>query len=655
MCGIAGFLDFSAGKGRAGLAAAATRMAATLRHRGPDDSGAWADETSGIALAHTRLSILDLSPEGRQPMHSACGRYVIVFNGEIYNFRPLRSQLETLGHRFRGSSDTEVMLAAIRQWGLDAALPRFNGMFAFALWDHRLRILSLGRDRIGEKPLYYGRMDNVFLFGSELKSLQAHPRFDVEIDREALQLFLRFGYIPAPHSIFCGVHKLPPGTLLRFSPSSPRTAPTLTSYWSARQVAERAADEPFTASPREAVAHLHSLLDDAVRLRMTADVPVGAFLSGGIDSSMIVALMQAASPQPIRTFTIGFREADFDESACARRIAHRLGTDHTELRLDASDALSLIPRLPQLYDEPFADPSQLPTLLLSQLTRASVTVALSGDGGDEIFGGYRRYFWVRNLWKVFGRVPPFLRSRIAGALTALSPAQWQALFRAMSPAIPALRQRTASRDAYRIAALLEMASPETMYAALMTIWKDAGHPVSSSPNPFPHSIERMMMYSDAVGYLPDDILVKVDRATMSVGLEGRIPFLDDRVVEFGWRLPLSMKMRRGQGKWILRQLMLKYLPKELFNRPKKGFGVPVDQWLRGPLRNWAENLLDAGSLHRQGYLDPAPIRKKWSEHLAGSGDWAPHLWTVLMFQAWLENQAQRFQNSPRLASSAVVN
>jgi len=626
-------------------------MADTLRLRGPDDGGAWVDADAGIALGHQRLSIIDLSLEGHQPMHSFCGRYVIAFNGEIYNYQDIRHELEQESQGYaipwRGHSDTEVALAAISRWGIEAAVRRFVGMFAFALWDRTERVLYLVRDRLGEKPLYYGRMGRSILFGSELKALRAHPDFKGEINRDALALYLRHNCIPAPYSIYRGIYKLPPGTMLAVSDRD-APFPDPVQYWSVREAAEHGLAEPFTGSTEEAIAALDGLLRDAVGLQMVADVPLGVFLSGGIDSSTVVALMQAQSDRPVKTFTIGFNETGYNEAEHAKAVARHLGTEHTEFYVTPEEAMAVIPRLPALYDEPFADSSQIPTFLVSEMARRSVTVSLSGDGGDELFAGYNRYFWGRSIWKRVGWMPQPLRVAAAVALTAVSPQSWDRVFAAAKSLLPAkLKQSTPGDKIHKLAEVLAVESPEAMYRGLASHWKDPASVVLGSSEPptaltdrrlwsdLPDFTQRMM-YLDTVTYLPDDILVKVDRASMGVSLEARIPFLDHRVVEFAWRLPLSMKVRDGQGKWLLRQVLYQYVPKELVGRPKTGFDVPIDAWLRGPLRDWAEDLLGERRLSEERFFDPVPIRDKWNEHLSGARNWQYYLWDVLMFQAWLD-------------------
>lgn len=642
MCGFAGEVG-GAGVDEERL----HRMAAALHHRGPDDRGVWCNAEAGIGLAHARLSILDLSPAGHQPMPSACGRFVIAFNGEIYNHRSLRIELERIGHApsWRGHSDTETLLAGFDAWGIEATVKKAVGMFAFAVWDKQTRTLTLGRDRLGEKPLYYGWQGETFLFASELKALRAHPAFRAEINRDALVAFMRYGYIPAPQSIYRGIHKLLPGTLLSVR-GSERADSKPVSYWSLLDVARQGMRTPFAGSDAEALEELEARLSEAVALQQIADVPLGAFLSGGIDSSTIVALMQAQSNRPIHTFTIGFAEHQYNEAVHAQAVARRLGTDHTELYVTPEETRAVIPRLPVLYDEPFGDSSQIPTFLVSQLARRSVTVSLSGDAGDELFGGYNRYAWTRKLLKY----PGPLRRMLAGGLTALSPVQWDGVYGAIQPLLPAsLRFRMPGDKAHKLASVLAANSNAAIYQRLVSTWQSpdavvlGGHDTAGLSKAWEEladfdAPENRMMALDALTYLADDILCKVDRAAMGVSLESRVPFLDHRVVEFAWRLPLHMKIRRGQGKWILRQLLYNYVPKELIERPKMGFGVPIDAWLRGPLREWAENLLDETRLKQEGFFKPEAIRTKWREHLSGRRNWAYHLWDVLMFQAWLEQE-----------------
>ncbi len=620
--------------------------------RGPDDEGAWADATAGIALGHRRLAILDLSPEGRQPMFSATGRFAIVFNGEIYNYLDVREALEAEGAapRFRGTSDTEVMLAAFERWGLEESLKRFNGMFAFALWDRQRRELHLARDRFGEKPLYYGRCGRTLLFGSELKALRAHPGFDAGIDPEALTLFLRHNYIPAPWSIYRGIRKLEPASYITFDGESGESAAGARTYWSARETALRALDDPFGGSLPEAVDRLEALLADSVRMRLVSDVPLGAFLSGGIDSSTVVALMQKASPRPVKTFTIGFHENEYNEADHARAVARHLGTDHTEMFVTPGEAMEVIPRLPHYYDEPFADSSQIPTILVSRLARRHVTVALSGDGGDELFGGYVRYHWGRSIWRASGWWPDPMKRAAASALSSISPARWSEWFDWAGPRLAArFRLAQPGDKLHKLANVLTAGSPQEMYLRLTSLWQSPADVVCGAAEPKTaltdprrwlagRDLTHRMMYLDTVTYLPDDILVKLDRASMAVSLESRVPMLDPRVLEFAWRLPMSMKVFGGAGKHILRQVLYRHVPKAMVERPKTGFGIPVQEWIRAGLRGWAEELLDERRLRDQGFFNPAPIRRKWKEHLSGHRNWGGALWGVLMFQSWLEDQ-----------------
>jgi asparagine synthase (glutamine-hydrolysing) len=653
MCGIAGFIDLRRQTPSEELRAVATRMADTLRHRGPDSEGVWVDATVGIALAHRRLAIIDLSPTGHQPMVSGSGRFVIVYNGELYNFQELRRDLEQSAERvtFRGPSDTEVMLSCFDCWGVKASLPRFNGMFAFAVWDRQERVLHLSRDRMGEKPLYYGWSGRTLVFGSELKALCAYPEFHGEIDRDALVLYMRHNCVPAPHSIYRGIYKLPPGTLVSIPAgraSDLKPAP----YWSLQEAVTRGNANPFLGTAGEAVDQLDTLLRDAVRIRMLADVPLGAFLSGGVDSSTITALMQAESSVPVKTFTIGLHEGAYNEAQSAAAVARHLGTQHTELYVTPAEALAVIPKLPTMYDEPFADSSQIPTFLVSQMARRYVTVGLSGDGGDELFGGYNRHVWSNRIWNAVSWLPVSARSTLAGAIRRVTPKTWDKFWEICAPLLPAkAKHRNPGLKLHKIAGMLSVKDREALYQQHTSHWQDpADVVIGGTETEYPGSVQglqqqfansiQQMMFLDAVTYLPDDILAKVDRASMAVSLEARVPFLDHRVVEFAWSLPLSLKVQNGQGKWLLRQLLYRHVPQQLVDRPKMGFGIPLGTWLQGPLRDWAEALLDEQRLQREGFFKPAPIREMWTAHLAGQGFWQYHLWDVLMFQAWLEASLQ---------------
>ncbi|HEY5810104.1 MAG TPA: asparagine synthase (glutamine-hydrolyzing) [Povalibacter sp.] len=651
MCGITGFLSADAftprtnGSSAEDPARILDAMADTLAHRGPDDRGTWIDADAGIGLGHRRLSIIDLSADGHQPMVSASQRYVIVFNGEIYNYRALSAELAARGHQFRGHSDTEVLLAAVEAWGLDEALRRANGMFAIALWDRSERVLHLARDRIGKKPLFYGWLGNSLVFASELKAFFAHPQFELQVDPDSLALFLRHGYVPAPWSILRRVFKLLPGSRLALRAQDVAAGAgahdphrSCTRYWNAQEILGAAVANPLRASTDETLNELDSLLRDAVASRLFADVPLGAFLSGGIDSSLVVALMQAQSARPVRTFSIGFHDPRRNEAPEARAVAEHLGTDHTELYVTGESALELVPEMPRLFDEPFADSSQIPTFLVARLARQSVKVALSGDGGDELFAGYMRYQRALRVWQVHQSVPAPLRKGLAWALRTQT-----------------TRESRVSKLA-KVAAELQADSPAGIHLNRMSRWRNPTSVVPGAkehPTPFTRAewqlpggdVAHALMYLDLVTYLPEDILVKVDRATMAVGLEARAPLLDYRVVELAFRIPTDLKLRDNQQKWILRQLLRRYLPDTLIKRPKIGFGAPVGAWLEGPLRPWAQDLLDPARISREGYLLAGPIAALWQEFLGGQRKWHTHLWNVLMFQAWLEWARQR--PSPR--------
>ena len=647
MCGIAGIFNPKLNLSGEHLAHQARTMADSLSHRGPDDEGVWADSGNGIALAHRRLSIIDLSSHGRQPMESLDGRYIIVFNGEIYNFRTLRKDLEEFRWTFRGHSDTEVLLAALGQWGLKGALDRANGMFAFALWDRKDGTLHLVRDRLGEKPLYYGMWNGALLFASELKALKRFPGFSPPVDRNVLSLYLRYNYVPSPFSIYEGVFKLPPGTSLTLRDKDLVSLPEPLPYWSVRESSSGKKRGPEFRDEAGWINYMEDLLRDSVRIRMVSDVPLGAFLSGGIDSSAVVALMQEESSIPVRTFTIGFREEEFNEAEAAKKVARHLRTDHTELYVSPEEAMAVIPKIPTLYDEPFSDSSQIPTFLVSQLARRHVTVCLSGDGGDEVFGGYNRYVWAERIWNAVGWMPGGMKSLTEKTLTAVSPQAWNRMFDKLAHILPErMRYPNPGDKIHKLSEILTARNRVEIYRRLVSQWKEPEEVVLNSREPGTvnwetgalletESFAGLMMLLDLQTYLPDDILVKVDRATMGVGLEGRIPYLDHRIVEASRLIPEEMKFRRGTSKWILRKILSRHVPPALFDRPKSGFGAPIGDWLRGPLREWAESLLDERRLEKEGYFNPGPIRKKWEEHLSGARNWQYHLWAILMFQEWL--------------------
>jgi asparagine synthase (glutamine-hydrolysing) len=640
MCGFAGILT-TTGPDSEDLAGSARRMIAPLTHRGPDDSGVWADRDAGVALGFRRLSIVDLSPHGHQPMSSPSGRFVIVFNGELYNFKDLRRELEQHGFRFRGHSDTEVILAAFERWGIREAVVRFVGMFAIAVWDAHRRELSLLRDRLGKKPLYVYREPGLITFGSELKALVAGPSFDRSIDRAAVAAYLRYLYVPAPMSIFQRAIKVLPAHILTLSdPALPLPAPE--PYWSLREVARRGVTHPLTVSDAEAIDQLEALLVEVVGCRLHSDVPLGALLSGGIDSSTVVALMQEGSSRPVKTYAIGFADEEFNEAPHAARVAQYLGTDHTELMLTGEDAHSLVPRLPEIFDEPLADPSQLPTILVSQLARQHVTVALSGDGGDELFGGYNRYVYGTRMLPRMNRVPAMVRRRVAAGLGSIPPTAWDRLSQFTAPLFPTGR---VGERVHKVSNLMRGDSVGDMYRSLLSAWQQPDDLVVDSrasedqnrqilDGSEPTDLLDRMMLADQMAYLPDDLLAKLDRASMAVSLEVRAPLLDHRLVEFSWRLPPSLKLRGNVSKWSLRQVLYRRVPKPLVERPKMGFSVPIDRWLRGPLRKWAETLLSCEALGRGGLLDPAPIIRAWTDLQEGRRPAGPALWGVVMFQAW---------------------
>ena len=667
MCGIAGFIDYKRRWGRRELEKIVGDMASTVRHRGPDDSGTWVDETAGIAFGHRRLSIIDLSPEGHQPMVSESGRYVIIYNGEVYNFPTLKKILMRMGYLFRGGSDTEVVLASFEHWGVDKAVEMLEGMFAFALLDRSDKRLHLVRDRIGIKPLFYGWMDGQFIFGSELKIFRSSPCWDGKIDRDVLQLYMQHSYIPAPHTIYKGIYKLFPGCVLSLDVGGGGSRPNDFSpfpvhdeadicmlqprpYWSIRKVAEEARINPFKGDEEEGVNQLQKILTRAVSDRMIADVPLGAFLSGGIDSAVVVALMQSASTNPVKTFTVGFLDSRYNEAEYARTVADYLGTDHTEVFVSHKEAIDVIPRLPMLYDEPFGDSSQIPTFMICQLAREEVKVGLSGDGGDENFAGYNQYFIATSIWNKTRWLSPLMKSLIAKGMAGISLKGWETFLSYTNRLVGSELRKRLSGDAIHKAVDMVMArTPDVLFKTLTSHWKQ-GEGLVIGGNYLPKEepglfqairssdFARRMMYADMVSYLPDDILVKVDRASMGVGLEARVPILDHRVVEFVARLPLNMLIRGNTRKYLLRRLLYKYVPMNLIDRPKKGFSLPLGEWLRSPLRDWAESLLDGSRLGREGYLNPATVKKKWKEHISGGRDWKNHLWNVLMFEAWLDNE-----------------
>ena len=640
MCGFAGFIDLARRTPEEILLARAEGMAARLYHRGPDGDGVWTDAGAGLALGHRRLAILDLSSTGYQPMASADGRHVIVYNGEVYNFSELRAELEVEGVAFRGSCDTEVVVEAIAAWGLERALGRMVGMFALALWDKAERVLYLARDRLGIKPLYWGACGGHFLFASGIKALRAHPAWTAGVDLEALATYLRFGYVPSPRSIYTGISKLDPGTFLTLREGGEAE---IQRYWDLREITSSTCARQGDLDDTEAADQLDDLLRHAVKGRMAADVPLGAFLSGGVDSSTVTALMQAQSSHPVKTFSIGFSESAFDESSEAAAVARHLGTDHTELIVSPADARAVIPHLPDIYDEPFADSSQIPTYLVSRLARGQVSVALSGDGGDEIFAGYNRHRLAAGPWPRLERVPLALRRLASSSLRGLPPALWDFLF-SLSP--KRLRHVLTGDRMHKLALVLSSANGADLYGRLVSQWPDPeslviedareGERIWDDPElvrDLPDLMARMR-YMDTVGYLPDDILTKLDRASMAVSLEARVPLIDHRVAEFAAGLPPDMLIRDGCGKWLLRQVLHRYVPEKLVTRPKTGFGVPLDSWLRGPLRDWAEGLLSRSRLKEEGFFAPAPVRRAWKEHLSGRRNHQHKLWAVLMFQAW---------------------
>ncbi|WP_430443163.1 asparagine synthase (glutamine-hydrolyzing) [Sphingorhabdus contaminans] len=642
MCGIAGIATWRSEPVSRGEL---LRMTNAIEHRGPDDSGSWFEDNFGIALGHRRLSIIDLSPQGHQPMASHSGRYTIAYNGEIYNFESLRSDLEKAGKApiWRGHSDTEVLLAAFDAWGMDVALTRIEGMFAMAVWDHRNQSLSFARDRIGEKPLYYGNIGGRILFASELKAITAIAKSELTIDRKSLARFMQHGYVPAPASIYHNIKKLPAGNLLTLTtPADFEKEPF--AYWSLRNDDVAQLREQYAKMQvQDCINSVHDIVFGAVSRQMTSDVPIGAFLSGGVDSSLVVSMMAAQNRGRVKTFTIGFDDPKFNEAVFAKEVAKHLGTEHTELYVTAADALAVVPDLPQMYDEPFADSSQIPTFLVSQMTRQHVTVSLSGDGGDELFAGYPRYWLSEKLKRRLEKVPAFVRRPVASALGWPSPGTWD---KVIAPVLNERRlQDINGRRIHRLAQLANTASIEDLYVRLTSHWQPEDELVQGLDQPLPlwenwadgtsTDIESMRM-RDIGHYLPDDLLVKVDRASMRVSLESRAPFLSHKVVEAAMAMPEQMLVRDGVGKWVLRQMLDRYVPRQLIERPKAGFAVPLGDWLRGPLKAWAGDLLAPDSLRSQDYIDPRKVEKIWAEHLSGNFDRSSYLWNILMFQAWVK-------------------
>jgi asparagine synthase (glutamine-hydrolysing) len=661
VCGIAGIIS------RAGPVSAQHigSMTRALAHRGPDDEGIWLDTQAGVALGHRRLAIIDLSPAGHQPMHSPAGRYVISFNGEIYNYEELRAELASAGHHvdWRGHSDTEVLLAGFDFWGVKPTLERAIGMFALALWDRRERALTLARDRMGEKPLYYGWANGrskSFLFASELKAIRQHPEFEAEIDRESLGQFVRYLNVPAPRSIYRGISKVPPGAILRLREGEAK--PDVELYWSGADVARAGVANPLELGAGEATDAVERTLERAVRRQMVADVPLGAFLSGGVDSSTVVAVMQKIAPRPVKTFTIGFEQSGYDEAEYAKAVARHLGTDHTEVYLSGEQAMDVLPSLPAMYDEPFADSSQIPTHLVAALAREQVTVSLSGDGGDELFGGYDRYRLTTGLWDKIAAFPMPLRAIAASVLSRVSAAAWTNLADAAGAIVPRSAKVARLGDkVHKGVRMLTSLSLESLYEHLLAHWHDPADIVIGLAPQGDSTVGRnaefaglvgveWMMARDMLGYLSDDILVKVDRAAMNVSLETRMPFLDPEVIELAWRLPLDFKIRGGETKWILRQVLYRHVPPALIERPKMGFGIPLGAWLRGPLRDWAEDLIDQRRLEAEGFFHPATVRGAWLALLKGDPRQELKLWAVLMFQSWIKTQQYSIRGAePRQA------
>lgn len=643
MCGITGFWSFNVHFTEHSLYQVVQDMANKLITRGPDSFGTWCHKDVQLAFGHRRLAIVDLTPLGHQPMVSNSGRYTITYNGEVYNAPELQKELLVAGYSFRGHSDTEVILAACEAYGLEEATKKLIGMFAFALWDEQDRKLHLVRDRLGVKPLYWGFNNDILYFGSQVKSFCAHPFWEPEINRDILPNYFRFSYIPGPYSIYKGIQKLQPGCIVTIQN---KDNVSINSYWTINEVINRSKERQTIYSTSDSIEQLNTLLLDAVKRCMVSDVPIGAFLSGGIDSSLVVALMQAQSSLPVQTYSIGFDEPGYNEAPYAKAIASHLGTNHHELYLKFSDALNIIPSIPEWCDEPFADSSQIPTFLVSRMAQKHLEVCLSGDGGDELFAGYNRYFQANRIWKMTSSIPMFLRKLAAVGIRSMSPSQWDSLGK-----IFPVRQPFIGEKVHKLANLLACVDRTSLYLNLVSLWPNPdslleggqaqsvglSQPWLMNSNHDERSFIEEMQYIDSLTYLPDDILSKVDYASMAVSLENRVPLLDHRIVEFSWGLPLDLKVRQGEGKWILRQVLKKYIPESLTNQPKMGFSVPIDQWLRGPLQDWAEELLSPTALKDSG-LNARLIRQRWDEHISGKRTWHHSLWPVLMYQAWCQHK-----------------
>jgi len=649
MCGFTGFIGGEAFIGTHDSELLLRKMNDTIIHRGPDSEGYWFDFNAKVALGHRRLAIVDLSPAGSQPMTSHTGRFVIVFNGEIYNHLELRDKLEAndVIVSWRGHSDTESLLACFESWGVQKTVEECEGMFAFAVWDTQSECLTLGRDRIGEKPLYFGWQNDTFLFGSEIKALKVHPAFQGVLNRDAITLLLRYSYIPAPYSIYKGINKLLPGYLVKISAND--SALEFIEYWSAKKICEQSVNNVFNGNANEAVEELERILKHSIKQQMTADVPLGAFLSGGIDSSTVVALMQAQSDRPIKTFSIGFSEEGYNEAIHAKAVAEHLGTEHTELYVTPEETMRVIPQLAQFFDEPFSDSSQIPTYLVSKMASEYVTVSLSGDGGDELFCGYNRYIMTRKYWNKLGKISPLIRTFFAKAIVCISIKAWDRV----NKILPAqYRMYNLGDKMHKASGVLAAESASDLYKGLVSRFRSPESLVINGVEPeiaitsltrkpkLSDDIEQMMAL-DLVSYLPDDILTKVDRASMAVSLESRVPFVNHKVVEFAWTLPLKYKLRKGITKWCLKEILYKYVPKSLIDRPKMGFAVPLDAWLRGPLKQWASGLIEEKRLIKEGIFKPDLIRKIWYEHQTDKRNWQHQLWSILMFQLWYEKNGSK--------------